>query len=84
MYERHAHADLEHAGRFAAIRGDARNRSLQFIEIVLERMEEAFAGLCESELPSAALKQADAQITFQRRDIAAHRGRRQGEPPGGG
>ena len=56
----------------------------KFIEIVLDRMEEAFAGLCESGLPSAALKQADAQITFQRRDIAAHRGRRQGEPPGGG
>src|SRR5258707_14586107 len=47
-------------------------------------MEEAFAGLCQGELPGAALKQADAEIALQHRDIPAHRSGRQGEPPGGG
>lgn len=39
--ERHAHADLEHAGWFATIRCDARNCGLQFIKIVSDRVKEA-------------------------------------------
>ena len=82
--ERQAHADLEHAGRLAAIRGNARDRRLQFVQIAADREQEALAGFGQRQLPGAALKQPDAEIALQHRDVAAHRGRGERQPPRGG
>ena len=82
--EGQAHADPEHAGRFAAVGGDARDRRLQVVEIAPDRVQEALAGFGQRELPRAALKQPDAEIALQHRDVAAHRRRGQRKPPRGG
>ena len=57
---------------------------LQFLEIASDRVKEALAGFGQRQLPRAALKQADPEIALQHRDVAAHRGRRQRQPPRGG
>src|SRR5207244_3938036 len=76
-----AEADLEHAGRFAAVRRDARNRRLQLLQIVPDRVQETLAGFSQSELACAAVKQPDAEVSLQHRDIAAHGRRGERQPP---
>ena len=56
-------------------RGDARDRSLQFLQIALDRVKESLAGFRQRQLPRAALKQPDAEIALQHRHVAADRGR---------
>src|SRR5207244_3538314 len=79
--EGQAHADLEHAGRLTAIRRYNRDRGLQLLQIAPDRMQETLAGLGQSELACAAVKQPDAEIPLQHRDIAAHRRWGERQPP---
>ena len=49
-----------------------------------DRVQEALAGFGQRQLPRAALKQPDAEIALQHRDVAADRRRGQRQPPRGG
>jgi hypothetical protein len=79
--EGQTHADLEHAGRLAAVGRHACNRGLQLLQIALDRVQEALAGFRQSELARAAVKQPDTEIPLQHGDVAAHRGRSERQPP---
>jgi hypothetical protein len=52
------------------------------VEIAPDGVEEALTGFGQGELAGAALKQADAKIALQGRDVAADRRRGQRQPPG--
>jgi len=68
----------------AAVGRDARNRGLQLLQIVSDRVQETLAGFRQSELACAAVKQPDTEIPLQHRNVAAHRGRGERQPPRGG
>ena len=57
---------------------------LQVLEIAPDREQEALAGFGQRQLARAALKQPDAEIALQHRDVAADRGRGERQPPRGG
>ena len=59
---------------------NARDRRLQLLQIVLDREQEALAGFGQRQLPGAALKQPDAEIALQHRDVAADRRRGERKP----
>ena len=55
---------------------------LQSLQIAADRMEKALARFGQGELARAAMKQPDAEVAFQHRDVAADRGRREGQAAG--
>ncbi len=73
--EGQAHADLEHAGRLGAVRGDARNRRLQLLQMAPDPVQETLAGFGQGQLPSAAVEQPNTKVSLQDRDVSAHGGR---------
>ena len=79
--EGQAHADLEHAGRLAAIARHTGDRCLQPVEIAADRFEEALAGFRQRQLARGTLEQPDTEIALEHRHVAADRRRRQRQPP---
>ena len=75
---------MPHAGRLAAVRRDARNGRLQLLQIASDRVQKTLASFGQGQLPSAALKQPDAEVSLQHRDVAAHGGWGERQPPGRG
>ncbi len=79
--EGQTHADLEHPCGLAPVCRNARDCRLQFLYVGLDCVQETLTGLGEGQPASAALEQPDAQVSLQRRDIAAHGRRGQRQPP---
>jgi hypothetical protein len=63
--KRQAHADLEHAGRLAPIRGDTRDRRLQLLKIAADPVQETFARFGQGQLARAAMKQPNSKVALE-------------------
>ena len=65
------HADLEHPRRSAAISRDIGDGRLHAFEIACDILQKLFARFGQRELARRAVKEPDAEIALQHRDIAA-------------